>query len=241
MTTWDQALFERTPLFATIAPAAARIGARSAFPTPDEIDAALAELAGVRFVRQPPRPRRARRTPDDPRQLYDARIVAGEVPTRAGSWHDLMNALVWATFPVAKRTLHARQHALVTPGASHRGRTQDALALVDEGSVVVDTTVALHDEAEIVRALESGHASLAVFGHAIYEGFALGWPPPIASVVVVSSGGSDLDAALAAAIERLADPRELLRLPLQGLDRLGSATRVRAPRGPSGAISAPNS
>lgn len=238
--------FERSPFFATIADAASRLSPRTSFPTPEEIDVALASRSGVRFVRQPPRPRRARRTPDDPRQMYDARIAAGEVPTRASSWHDLMNALVWATFPVAKRALHARQHRLVTPGAPHRTRTLDALALVDEGSVVVESAVALHDEREIQDALRAGDASLAVFGHAIYEGLALGWPMPIASVVVVSpvpspGRGEDLDASIAAAIERLADPRELLRLPLQGLDRMGSATRVRAPRGPSGAFVAPNS
>jgi hypothetical protein len=239
---WDPRLFERSSLFGAIAEAAERLAGFASFPSPAELDAALSPYAGVRFVPQAPRPRRARRTPKDPSAMYDARIARdGEVPTRPGSWHDLMNALVWATFPLAKRALHARQHRLVTPGAPRRTRTLDALALLDEGSVLVAVPSEgplppdeLRDEAAIRDALAAGHATLAVFGHAIYEGVALGWPLPIASAVVLRTGTSrDLDAALASWLEDLNDPRTLLRLPLQGLDRIGSATRVRAPRGPS--------
>ena len=45
-------------------------------------------------------------------ERYDARIALERVvPTRARSWHDLLNALVWATFPRAKLALHARSAA----------------------------------------------------------------------------------------------------------------------------------
>jgi len=109
---------------------------------------------------------------------YDARIVNGEVPTRPRSWHDFLNALVWATFPRSKRALHSRQasaiaaqldtHTSALPNA--RTREQDALALLDEGGIVV---------------LDAGATSLAVtFGHALYEGLVLGGPPATASALV---------------------------------------------------------
>lgn len=215
---WDPLFFERSPLFAAITPAARALAHHGAFPAPEELDAALAPLAGVRFVRQAPRARRARRTPRDRSAMYDARItLAGEVPTRPGSWHDLLNALVWATFPRAKRALHARQHRLVVPGAPARSRALDALALFDEGGVVVASDTPLDGEAAVANGVLRGQATLAVFGHAIYEGLALGWPSPIASVLVVRgrrAGGPDLDAAVAATTAELEDPRDLTRLPL---------------------------
>jgi hypothetical protein len=90
------------------------------------------------------------------------------VPTRPRSWHDFLNALVWATFPRAKLALHTRQHeelsARMTPDArtlpSSRSRVHDALALLDEGGVVL---------------LGDGRRRVGiVFGHALYEGLVLG-------------------------------------------------------------------
>jgi hypothetical protein len=116
--------------------------------------------------------------------MYDAQIVAGRVPTRTGSWHDFLNALVWASFPLAKRALHAKQHALVVangPSAACRTPELDALAMIDEGGIVV--------------ALGKG----MVFGHGIYEGLVRDWVPPVGKAVIVE--GADPDAGLAAAIE----------------------------------------
>lgn len=118
----------------------------------------------VTFVETLPKPRRSRaRGSIDRASMYDAQIVSGVVPTRARCWHDFSNALVWATFPLAKRALHARQHRAIAawipegatrlPGA--RSREMDALALLDEGGVV-----------------QVGARSV-VFGHALYEGAAL--------------------------------------------------------------------
>jgi hypothetical protein len=108
----------------------------------------------------------------DAARLYDARIVRDRcVPTRPRSWHDFLNALVWATFPRAKRALHERQHralaeripAGATTLPSTRSREHDALALIDEGGVVL---------------LEDGRAKeTVVFGHAVYEGLVLGRGP----------------------------------------------------------------
>jgi len=183
------------------------LGRRDAFPSPEAIDEALSPLAGVRFVRQEKTPRRRRRgTPKDPASMYDARIVnEGVVPTRDGSWHDLMNALVWATFPKAKKALHTRQHGLVRPAlpgeSLRRPRELDALALLDEGGVAITSATATAPRKHVV------------FGHAIYEGYVLGWPAPVmAAFDVLESEGGDLDAGIAAVATRLTDPRELTRL-----------------------------
>lgn len=179
------------------------LGRHDAFPAPEVIDEALSPLAGVRFVRQEKTPRRRRRgTPKDPASMYDARIVnEGVVPTREGSWHDLMNALVWATFPRAKKALHTRQHGLVrlaAPGESlRRPRELDALALLDEGGVAV---------------LAGG--SHVVFGHAIYEGYVRGWPAPVMAAFDAPQRDLDLDVAIAEVAFRLRDPHELRRTSL---------------------------
>jgi hypothetical protein len=120
----------------------------------------------VRFELQPPR--RRRRGPLEPDALYDARITRdGVVPSRGSNWHDFLNAIVWATFPRAKRALHARQHRAISkriePGASRlppaRTRELDALAILDEGGVL-----SLIDDAGAV-------VQTITFGHAMYEAF----------------------------------------------------------------------
>lgn len=205
---WDPR-FATRPVFWAIAEPAALFAAEDTFPTPERIDDLLAPRAGIRFVRAEPRPkRRARaraRAAQEESALYDTRIVeAGEVPTRNGSWHDLLNALVWAAFPVAKRALHTRQRRLVVPAqpgeARRRPRALDALALFDEGGVV----------------LLDGGARLAVFGHAIYEGLVEGWPSPTASALAVSDP-TRIDASLAAILAdeaAFADPSVLTRVEL---------------------------
>ncbi len=232
---WDAAIGSRSPLFWPIASAIARVAgemereAASAFPQPETIDAALGAHAGIRFERQRPVSRR-RRGPRDPESMYDARIAReGCVPTRPGSWHDLMNALVWATFPLAKRALHARQHGLVVPAApgesARRPRELDALALLDEGGLVVTTEAPLPElgdraaaEAQLEAELEAGRATAFVFGHAIYEGIVLGRSAPLASVVCVSgprASVADADRALAAIVadrEQIVEPSAMLRL-----------------------------
>jgi hypothetical protein len=229
---WDAGFATRSPLFWPLAGAARALhaaiaeGAGEAFPQPEVIDAALGARAGVRFERQRPVSRR-RRSPRDPASMYDTRIKAGSVPTRPGSWHDLMNALVWATFPAAKRLLHERQHELVVPAApgesARRPRELDTLALLDEGGLVVVAPDRFEDESVLAEALQRHEATAIVFGHAIYEGFVLGRDVPLGSVVCVAgdaqSGREALvahaDQALAAVIAdrtQLLDPRGMLRL-----------------------------
>jgi hypothetical protein len=252
---WDADIAARSPLFWPIAGAMSGLaeamarstaaGSAATFPQPEVVDAALGPLAGIRFERQRPVSRR-RRQPKDPASMYDARITReGCVPTRPGSWHDLMNALVWATFPLAKRALHERQHGLVVPASpgesARRPRELDALALLDEGGLVVAMGKGRQatDEGELAALVASGEATALVFGHAIYEGIVLGRPAPLASVVCVevahvdgvarsdrSRRVADADRALAAVVAdrtKIIEPRAMLRL------RAGEQLVPRAP------------
>jgi hypothetical protein len=155
------------------------------WPTVAELDEALATFAlrnasghPLRLERQDPKAprRRGRRCRDE---LYDAKIdLHGLLPTRERSWHDLFNALVWATFPRAKAALAHRQHVALQqrlPPVFERlppTRTpeQDALTLLDEGGGLV--VVPEGAEAAAEKAILDGapfDAMLVIFGHAVYE------------------------------------------------------------------------
>jgi hypothetical protein len=173
--------------------------------------------------------------------MYDARITLDRcVPTRERSWHDLINALVWGTFPRAKRALHARQHRATTERVSRGARTlpptrtreQDALALIDEGGVVVlashtgTASAALRDAGALRAMNASGVAEAMIFGHAIYESLVLGVAPAAVAAVVVARDGAEVDtireadATLARALEdmsRFRTPGELCRVDVREL------------------------
>ncbi len=184
-----------SPWFDPLRPMLARV---SVDPLPDAgaLQAALgAFVAPERF--EPQTKKRSRGVPLSLDDLYEARIARlGAIPTRTHA-HDLMNALVWATFPRSKRALAQRQYrALVDqigerprrlPNA--RTRARDVLAMVDEGGVLL-----LRDQP-------------IVFGHAIHEHLAQleapvrGYPIPLD--LEPSSPAAVIDAALAAWLERL--------------------------------------
>lgn len=185
-TEWRARFFEASDLFAPIRDVAERFAGDETFPPPERVDEVLRDRAPIRFVRASQHDKR----------LYDARIVNdGEVPTRDGSWHDFLNALVWATFPYAKTALHRRQHQLVVPGAPSRSPEGDAVAMIDEGGVFLPQKI--------------------VFGHAIYEGLVLG--RPVFGAGLDLGGSDDVDARAA---ERISDrtfvrtPRDLARITL---------------------------
>lgn len=182
----------RSPLGWPLSGALLALGAHPGVPPVDVIDRALGARAGVRFS-PAPRAGRRRRLAPKPRP-YDAAITEdGEVPTREKNLHDLMNALVWAVFPRAKRALHARQHGLVSGAGSPRpgearSRTPegDTLAMLDEGGLLV--LVVANRREEIAHASKAadverlallagaGHARAVAFGHALYEHVAGGLP-----------------------------------------------------------------
>jgi hypothetical protein len=179
--TFEPRFYERSAWFWPIAAPARAFASSTDWPDVDALSGIFEGAPPVRFVSASPRPRRRRREgPVDATELYDARITRERcVPTRRRSWHDLLNALVWASFPRAKRALHARQLramlAAIPPGATRmpgaRSREHDALALIDEGGVVV---------------LESPDAPplRVIFGHALYEGLVLDVRAMIARAIV---------------------------------------------------------
>lgn len=163
---FDGRFFEADARFWPIAPAARRFAEHTDFPDPAELCA-----PGVTFVAAH-KPRRRRQGARG--EGYDERVVRGEVPTRPRSWHDFLNALVWATFPQSKHRLHALQAAALRRAAAGartlpnaRTRAQDALALLDEGGVLELTA--------------EGESLLLGFGHALYEGLVRAGPPATAS------------------------------------------------------------
>ena len=159
-----RAVFEHAA-FDSVRGALATMGDDAALPDVAAIDAALGARAGVRFVASPRKPLSSRE--------YNGRVArAGEVSTRAGVWHDFANALVWATFPRAKRALHARQSSCLEArnarGEPNRTPEEDALAILDEGGLLRVCEEEGDGGAAVERTL--------VFGHAILESVALDRP-----------------------------------------------------------------
>jgi hypothetical protein len=227
LATWDPSFFRKSPLFWPIAGAAAKLERFAEWPRPEDLSALFAGDPPVRFERAPPQPRRA---PLPANARYDARIALDRtVATRPGSWHDLLNALVWTAFPRAKLALHTRQHRMIAarlgedlrlPGA--RTKEQDAVAMLDEGGVVLLCATARRLElgaamkeragAGVGRLVERGDATAVIFGHAIYEGLACARPERVyGAAYVVAADPSPVsvreqvaatDEALAALLER---------------------------------------
>ncbi|HRG98553.1 MAG TPA: DUF3025 domain-containing protein [Polyangiaceae bacterium] len=203
---------------------AAPLADLEAFPSVAELDARLRGTPRLEAQERPPQPRRrarGARPAADPATLYDVRITQGaRLPTREGSWHDLMNALVFRAFPRAKAALHARQATELLghlgrdgalPGA--RTRLQDVLAMLDEGGALL--AVRPEDAARLRGTIAAGGtclsgARLVVFGHAILEHAVLGAALPRAAPVVLEDPAPDaplpelvprLDEALAAYVD----------------------------------------
>jgi hypothetical protein len=188
MTDWDPGFCDRSALYWPIREVARPFASRTSWPQVEEYDAVCG--GSMRFERAAPRPRGPRRRRGEAPPSYDASIVErGAVPTRAESWHDLYNALVWAVFPRAKRQLHRRQRELMTLAAEQgivgrRSPEHDVLAMLDEGGVIAlcraehrDAVLgALRGEkARDLHVLEEEKALCRiVFGHALYEGLRAG-------------------------------------------------------------------
>jgi hypothetical protein len=141
---WDREALLQSPLFATLHPVIARLGADD-FPALQDFNAQLAARQPpvtvqrglpLRFVAQ------ARGKLPFEAQYEPCCYLKGEVQTRAHNWHDLFNALVWLTFPAAKAAINARHyHALLEGDASarssQRGAVRDMSTLFDESGVAV--------------------------------------------------------------------------------------------------------
>lgn len=214
------------PLFACLQDFHALMTAAD-WPSVDALDASLA-LPGKHLVVQ-----------DDVLLAdglhYERRIAErGQIATRACSWHDLFNALVWARYPSLKQVLNARQCLhIAAMGAGGRNRAQAALTQFDETGVIVRVRDAgllaawdRHDwEGVFVHGAgqwrDGDIAIAAVVGHALMEQALLPERLLVGKCVVVLG---DEDAACIANVTQaisegrvLEDPLQLRPLPLAGI------------------------
>ncbi len=244
---WDCDFAERSPMLEPLR-AAARMLRAGHWPDCAALNRALDACARrpvsgggepLRFVGH-----EARRAAFEDR--YEQRIfLRGEVQLRSGNWHDLLNALVWLTFPAAKAALNARQYAELVrqraSGAPNRGPVQDALTLFDEGGVIVATSDAslaalLRDREwkELFwrrRGQAASRMRFYLFGHALCEKALQPFTGVTGRGVLVEVTASflasplalqlaNLDARVAAQIAdpwRFAAPGELVPVPVLGV------------------------
>lgn len=118
------------------------------------------------------------------RQYEPRCYLHGEVMTRAHNWHDLLNALVWLTFPHAKAAINLRHYRALTVSSadasgSQRGSVRDMNTLFDESGVVVP--YAEDVLADLVRGFRwkelfwwrraevQAGMGFYLFGHGLYE------------------------------------------------------------------------
>jgi hypothetical protein len=114
---------------------------------------------------------------------YEPRCyLKGEVPTRENNWHDLLNALVWFTFPKSKAAINARHYHALTEEAdssSQRGTVRDTNTLLDESGVIV--ACADNELGELLKDFQwkelfwqkrvqvGASMGFYLFGHGLYE------------------------------------------------------------------------
>ena len=182
---WNPQFLARTPMFEPLRNMGAALPT-SHWPRLDELQYLLensrtrivnSQNIPIRFVSQGTKPRSFE-------DKYEPRIyLKGEVPLRAGNWHDLLNALVWLTFPRSKAALN-RRHFLAAveseeKGEKNRGPVRDALTLFDEGGVIVACSDSRltpwlvdfkwKELFWINRDAVTASMKFYLFGHAIYE------------------------------------------------------------------------
>jgi hypothetical protein len=114
-------------------------------------------------------------------EAYERQVYAdGRVSTRAGSWHDLFNALVWCRLPRLKSAMNALHVAHLPEAAGgRRGPVRDAVTLLDENGLLLVSTdralsaaLAARDWRQAFVGLRErwkSHARVVVCGHALLE------------------------------------------------------------------------
>lgn len=163
---------------------------------------------------------------------YETHILtAGQVPTRADTWHDALNALVWLRFPRFKAALNAAHgDAIAREPDARRGRRRDALTVLDESGVwVVSRDPALpallaerawHPLFWEARTRLTHDVRFVVVGHALLEKALAPYPAMTGKCLMLIGDWPGLDAVDTAAAQALAavdTPRALPPLPVQGI------------------------
>lgn len=163
---------------------------------------------------------------------YETHILqTGQVPTRADTWHDVMNALVWLRFPHFKAALNAAHgEAIDRETDTLRGRRRDALTVLDESGVWVNgRDSALHallaEHAWQALFWEHRHAvettmQFVVVGHALLEKLLAPYPAVTGKCLMLNVDSSDpgsLELQAVATLSAIDSPRQLAPLPVQGV------------------------
>jgi hypothetical protein len=182
---WDPDFLARSPMFEPLRAAGGRLRTPE-WPARDELQGLLdrdgdpvrtASGLPLRLVGAGGRRRSFE-------ERYEARVhLKGEMAFRDRDWHDLLNLLVWLTFPRAKAALNGRHFGALAAqraaGMANRGPAQDALTLFDEGGLIVAST----DEGMLGLLREwrwkdlfwrnrerlGAATRFFLFGHALYE------------------------------------------------------------------------
>jgi hypothetical protein len=163
---------------------------------------------------------------------YETHILeTGQVPTRADTWHDVLNALVWLRFPRFKAALNAAHgKAIALEIDSRRGRRRDALTVLDESGVWVISRNPSLPERLAERAWKrlfwdhrhevETDMRFVVVGHALLEKALTPYPAMTGKCLILISDVLDPDAAdmqAASALHTVESPRQLAPLPVQGI------------------------
>lgn len=170
---------------------------------------------------------------------YEQRIAqCGNIATREGNWHDLLNALVWLRHPELKRALNQRQVAeIAAMGPKQRSRAQYALTHCDEGGLIVavrDSELLklwdMHDWHGLFwrhrQAWRDGSIRVELFGHALLEQALTPTQLLVGKALVFQcDGDGDIDMLRVwdecregvVSGRLLRDPLELRPLPLAGI------------------------
>jgi hypothetical protein len=184
MQEWNRQALLQAPLFAPLQPLIAKLP-RDTFPNLDDFNALLKTVNitvqsghALSFVPQ------QTGKPGFESQYEPRCYLSGEVQTRENNRHDLLNALVWLTFPKAKAAINARHYqalqAVRDPDtSSQRGAVRDTNTLIDESGVIVACA-----DAELARLLRDfqwrelfwqrradvqSRMGFYLFGHGLYE------------------------------------------------------------------------
>jgi hypothetical protein len=183
---WNKEALLRMPCFAPLHPILARLET-DCFPSLQDCNALFAAHRPTIAVQRglPLRlvPQQYGRLPFEAQ--YEPRCyLKGEVPTRENNWHDLLNALVWLTFPKSKAAINARHFQALTgeddtAKRSQRGAVRDTSTLLDESGVIVPC--AEEGLAELMRSFRwkelfwerraqvQACMGFYLFGHGLYE------------------------------------------------------------------------
>lgn len=242
--TWDHDFARRSPMLAPLKALAEKLPAIG-WPDADVLNH-IADETGRRVVNA--RGQRVRFVSAQPLRaggtlgFEPSTYEHGEVRVRRLNWHDLLNALVWITFPTAKASINGRhQAALEAEAGGDRSAARDALTHFDEDGVVV-----LSSKPELSemlrgfawkplfwerRAQARDAMRFFLFGHALYEkalepfvgmtGKALVFD--VAPAVLerdANAQRAEVDRLTALHLwnpERMQHPRELCPLPVLGV------------------------